>query len=73
MRRLNVAPKDDDLLKYTWFQIATDRLNVYSGSSDPVASEIPENQWIVYHNTTSGEVRLWVNIGGAVKKSAALT
>lgn len=73
MRRLNTAPTDEDSSRYAWLQVVTDRLNIYSGASDPIASEIPENQWVVYHNTTLGETRFWVNIGGVVKKSAALT
>lgn len=56
-----------------WFRTVTDRFNVYSGGSDPVVSEVPESQWIVYHNTTSGEVRIWTNIAGVLKKSAAFT
>ena len=56
-----------------WFQAVTERFDMYSGSSDPALSEVPENQWIVYKNTTSGEVRIWVNDGGSLKKSAAFT
>jgi hypothetical protein len=78
MRRVGVAPKLDDIEKKapaigTWFQTATERLNVYSGSADPAVSEVPENQWILYRNTTSGEVRFWTNIAGVLKKSAAFT
>jgi hypothetical protein len=66
MRRLGISPKAEDIL-------VTERLNVYSGASDPAVSEVPQGQWIVYRNTTSGEVRIWTNIAGSLKKSAAFT
>ncbi len=56
-----------------WFKTVTDRMNVYSGASDPTVAEVPENQWIVYRNTTANEVRIWTNIAGALLKSAAFT
>lgn len=78
MRRLGVSPKNTDVENKTqtvdnWFQIAGERLNVYQGTADPTAAEIPENQWIVYYNTTSLELRIWSNIAGTVLKSAAFT
>ena len=78
MRRLGVALKVQDIERQgppvnDWFQTATERLNVYSGASDPAVAEVPENQWIIYRNTTSGEVRMWTNIAGVLKKSAAFT
>lgn len=78
MRRLGVAPKTLDVERQTpalsdWFQTVTERANMYSGSADPAVSEVPENQWIVYRNTTSGEVRIWTNIAGVLQKSAAFT
>lgn len=79
MRRLTTAPKKRDFESNKvagiddWFFTVGERLNVYSGAADPVAAEVPENQWIVYRNTTSGEVRIWTNIAGVMKKSAAFT
>lgn len=75
-RRLGIAPRIQNFEQSAtndWFKIITDRVGVYSGAADPVASEVPENQWIVYRNTTSGEVRIWTNIAGVLKKSAAFT
>lgn len=78
MRRLGQAPKAASLTKAThvvddWLTTVGGRLNVYSGANDPAVAEVPENQWIIYRNTTSGEVRIWTNIAGALLKSAAFT
>jgi len=69
MRRLGLPPIDAT----DWTKTVGERLNVYSGASDPTVAEVPENQWIVYHNTTVPEVRIWTNIAGVLKKSAAFT
>lgn len=68
MRRLGISPEKGD-----WPSTVTERLNVYSGAADPTVAEVPENQWIVYNNTTVPEVRIWTNIAGVMKKSAAFT
>lgn len=78
MKRISVSPKIRDIEAgipsvNDWFSQVTDRLNVYSGASDPTAAEVPENQWIVYYNTTLSELRIWTNIAGVLKKSAAFT
>lgn len=78
MKRIGIAPKLADLDRQVpsvgeWLFEMTGRMNVYSGTADPTVAEVPENQWIVYRNTTSGEVRIWTNIAGALKKSAAFT
>jgi hypothetical protein len=67
MRRLGLPPKDST----DWVKTVGERLNVYSGAADPTVAEVPENQWIVYNNTTVPEVRIWTNIAGVLKKSAA--
>ena len=36
-------------------------------ASDPTTSEIGASEWAIYKNTTSGDVRLWVNDGGTLK------
>lgn len=78
MRRLSTAPKLFDFIRQipsvnTWLSTVSDRLNLYQGAVDPTLAEVPNNQWVVYKNTTSGEVRLWVNDNGTLKKSVALT
>ena len=79
MIRLGIAPKINDFANGVkgvidqWFQQATVRFNVQSGSSNPVASEVPEGQWMIYTNTSLGETRIWANIGGTLVKSAAFT
>jgi len=39
---------------------------------DPTATEIPASEWAIYKNTTSGDVKLFVNDGGTLK-SVTLT
>lgn len=56
-----------------WLDTVTSRLNVYTGTSNPTASQVPSGQWIIYKNTTLNEIRLWTNDGGTMKKSVALT
>lgn len=80
MRRVGVSPRQEDFQGKPhpyrindWLFTVGERMNVYTGAADPTADEVPENQWIVYHNTTAGEVRIWTNIAGAVLKSAAFT
>lgn len=76
MDRLGVPPKTQTFgIPPTnfWFKIVGDRMNVYSGAADPTVAEVPENQWVIYNNTTVPEVRIWTNIAGTLKKSAAFT
>lgn len=78
MRRLGISPKFIDFINQTgfvtdWFTTAGERLNVYSGAADPSLSEVPEGQWVVFHNTALNEVRIWTNIAGILVKSAAFT
>lgn len=78
MRRLNttVLPKDfEDQTSVVgpWLSTVSNRLSVYSGDSDPTVDEVPENQWVIYRNTTIPEIRIWTNIAGVLFKSAAFT
>jgi hypothetical protein len=69
MRRLGLAPITERLEAAStndWFQTVTERLNTYSGASTPAASSIPQNQWIVFYNTTTGLASLITNRGGVV-------
>jgi hypothetical protein len=73
MRRLGVSPKIQDILNGNpsitdWFETVGDRLRVYSGASAPAVSEIPENQWLVFYNTSSGLLEVWANIGGVAEQ-----
>lgn len=68
MRRLGIPPTKGD-----WEQTVWDRLNVYTGTSNPTAAEVPEGQWVIFNNTALGEVRIWTNVAGVMKKSAAFT
>lgn len=36
-------------------------------ATDPTTTEIGTNQWAIYKNTTSGNVKLWANDGGTMK------
>jgi hypothetical protein len=73
MKRVGSPPKSGDKSTAGWFKDVTDRLNIYRGTSDPLASEVPQGQWIVFHNTTLNETRVWANFGGTLVKSAAFT
>ena len=42
-------------------------------ASDPTITDIPTGKRMGWYNSTSGEFRDWVNIGGTLKKSAAYT
>jgi len=76
MDRVGVAPRTQNMNippTNLWFQIVSARMNVYEGPADPTVAEVPENQWILYRNTTIPEVRFWTNIAGVLLKSAAFT
>lgn len=72
MRRINTAPKISEIEKKApnvdnWFKTATDRFSVYTGAAAPTAAEVPEGQWVVYKNTTTGETMLYTTDGGVLK------
>lgn len=74
--RLGTPPRTQNLeipANNHWFDAVGNRLKIYSGINDPTVAEVPKDQWIVYRNKTLGEVRMWTNIGGVLKKSAAFT
>jgi hypothetical protein len=76
--RVTVAPKAADFLEATpavtqWAKLVGDRMSLFSGTADPTVSMVPENQWIIFYNTTLTEVRIWTNVAGTLKKSAAFT
>ena len=76
MRRIGVAPKPDVVstpAATQWFQTIGERFTVYTGTANPTVAEVPENQWIIFNNTSLSEVRIWTNIAGVLKKSAAFT
>jgi hypothetical protein len=43
-----------------------------SGAADPVATDIPATGFLVWKNTTSGEIRVWANDAGTLKKSGLI-
>lgn len=47
-------------------------LNTQSMSGDPTSTEIASGKWMVWKNTTSGDLKLWANDGGTLK-SVTLT
>ena len=79
MRALGTPPKLQDFeVKNqqhinSWFYRVTQQGNVQSGANNPTVTEVPENQWMIYTNTSLGETRIWANIGGTLVKSAAFT
>lgn len=39
----------------------------FSQTTDPGTAGVPSGTWGVWKNTTSGQVKLWVNDGGVMK------
>lgn len=73
MRRLGVAPSllalaREDRTVNDWFTTITERMNMSSGSANPTVAEVPENQWILYKNTTLNEISIWVNDAGTMRQ-----
>ncbi len=56
-----------------WGRGVTARMKLYTGTSDPISTEVPKGQWVLYKNTTLNEIRWWVNDDGTMKSSAAFT
>lgn len=53
-----------------WMELVRRFINqpfTYSGVANPTTADVPTGSWIVYKNTTSGEVRVWTNDGGVMK------
>lgn len=45
----------------------TNNHTFYSQSTDPGTAGVPSGSWSVWKNSTSGQVKLWVNDGGVMK------
>lgn len=60
----------DDAVWQQFFELLRKLTNtppMYSLTTDPGTSRIPSGSWSVWKNTTSGNVKLWVNDGGVMK------
>lgn len=71
MRRVGTTPKLRDFLNEIplvndWLATVTDRLNIFKSSANPTTGEVPENQWLVHKNTTTGTLSLWANDEGVI-------
>lgn len=71
MRRVGVTPRLRDFLNEIplvndWLATVTDRLNIFKSAANPTTDEVPENQWLIHKNTTSGTLSLWANDEGVV-------
>lgn len=44
----------------------------YAQTTDPGTAGVPSGTWAVWKNTTTGDVKLWINDGG-VMKSVTIT
>lgn len=76
MRPLGVSPRIENWDRpatNSWLSVVGERLQVYRGDADPTPAEVPEDQWVLYYNTTTSDLRFWVNIDGVMFKTAALT
>lgn len=71
MRRLDPAPRAERIVLPTsneWLQAVTERFGVFHGAIDPTIDELPNNQWILFKNTGTGEVAFFFNDDGVVRK-----
>lgn len=53
-----------------WMELVRRYINeppVFSGVANPTTADIARGTWVVYKNTTSGEVRVWTNDNGVMK------
>lgn len=58
-----------------WMEYVRKAINeppVFQSTINPTAADIPSGTWIVWKNTSLGQVRIWTNDGG-VLKSVTLT
>tara|TARA_R110000868_G_scaffold85636_2_gene240727 strand:- start:53 stop:439 length:387 start_codon:yes stop_codon:yes gene_type:complete len=56
-------------LSQTEQQRVTRTMTMQSKAGDPVLADITAGDWVLYKNTTSGLVKLWVNDGGTLKST----
>ncbi len=75
---LVLPPTRAEITEYIWKQFFQ-RLQslvalrtVFQSAVDPTTTDLKENTWAVYKNTSSGDVKLWANDAG-VLKSITLT
>lgn len=71
MRRLDPAPRADRIThphSNEWLMAVTERLGVYSSSADPTVDEVPNKQWLLHKNTTTGDVHFYFNDDGTLRK-----
>jgi hypothetical protein len=74
MRRLTAPPKVTDFLRENpsvtdWLYTVWERLGLYQSAADPVLAEIPENQWILHRNSTTGNLAIWTRYGATTYSS----
>lgn len=76
MERIVIPPGKTEFGSPVWYKLfhgLANRHNLYYGIANPVVSEVPQGQMILYKNTALNEIRWWVNDNGTMKKSAAFT
>src|SRR4051812_39097991 len=78
MIRLGIPPKVIDFVNQVpwvdiWLSQLATRFNLQPKISAPVAAEVPNNQWGFWKNTSTNDVRLYVNDGGTLKSIIAYT
>lgn len=66
------AEWDDDVVNQ-FLETMRNQVNnpkMFAQSTDPGTAGVPNGTWSVWKNTTSGNVKLWVNDGGVMKSVA---
>lgn len=75
MARLVVPPVPlgedfDSTTVKQWMESVRKAVNeppVFQSTANPTTTDITSGTWLVWKNTTSGEVRVWSNDGGVLK------
>lgn len=63
------ADWDEDVVNQ-FLEIMRNQVNnpkMFSQSTDPGTAGVPSGTWGVWRNSTTGNVKLWVNDGGVMK------
>lgn len=66
VKRVPRIDQDSPQIVNHWLKIIEDRFNQYSGSIDPIASEVPEGQWVIFRNTTTNKTKFFSKWSGTL-------
>lgn len=67
------TPTQDWNRLYGWLLQATRLFKRQKSSTDPTTTQVPQNEWVLWENTTSGITKLWYNDDGAMGSIAGFS